>query len=355
MSLLTLIQEVWRFIEQHLKKFIIGAILGSVLVLAARYTLGLVLMNQQDDSYQYLQNIYSQEPAEFQVIISLDDGQIFTNSNIYDEYLSSSAVVEKIEEKTGLSFGRWITDERNLELREEGSFRGGLAAVRDSSSDLITFRVLVGQNKEENLKIAQAYVDFLTSPDMAFKDIHNIQITHEPEIIELLNLDRVQNVPTNKTLNLYAGMTPKNIVVFTVLGFIVGLILMFLWSIYRTLSAKTINFAFEYSWDMDDEHILIHNRQAFTENLKHLIEFPYVNHRYILLQDGLEDQEQLLLESCKPEQILNDIKQVDQGFELPNEIVMIVKSHETFKKWYKNQYQLVKRMKVPVKIIHRID
>lgn len=354
MSLLTLVQELWRFIKQHFKNLIVGALIGMFFVLLVRYALGIVLLNRRDDSYQYLSHIYSQEPAEFQAIISLDDGQIFTNSNIYDEYLSSTAVVKEIEDKTGLTFGRWINDERNLDLREEGSYRGALAAVRDTSSDLITFRVLVGQNKDENLKIAQAYADFLTSEQMAFKDIHDIQITHEPEVMELLNLDKIQNVPTEKTLNLYAGMTPKNMVVFSFLGFIVGLLLAFIWAIYRMIQQPTINYAFEYSWDMDDDHLLMTNSEDISQNLLPFIRFPYIENRYILMQNNDNQMIHLLKDYFDSERIMEDIRDVSNKRDLPEEVVMLIHNKKTYKRWYKEQYQLVKRMKIPVKIIHQI-
>lgn len=355
MSLLTLIQEIWRFVRNHIKQFILGAILGMVVVLSTRYALGRILLNQQNDSYEYLQHIYSQEPAEFQAIISLNDGQIFANSNIYDEYLSSTSVVEHIEKQTGIKFGRWKTDERNLELREEGSYRGALSAIRDSSSDLITFRVLVGQNKEENLKIAQAYVDFLESDDMAFKKIHNIQITHQPEIIEFLNLDKVQNVPNDKTLNLYAGMTPKNIVVFSVLGLILGTMLSFVWAFYKMLKQKTIDYAFEYSWDLDDDHTLLNRQDINQENFQHLLEFPYLVQRYIVTENGQQDLSSLQWKHMTSDNIVHDVKEIARKDGKPEEIILLVDGNKTHKNWYRNQYHLAKKMNVPIKIIHRLS
>ena len=353
MSLLTIFREYWRFIKANIWRLILGAIIGCLVLLGARYALGNIWMNNRDQAYQYLNQVYQQEPAEFQVIISIEDGQLFTSANIYDEYFSSPAVINQIEEQTGISFGQALLYEKELDLFKNDNYRGGIAAIRESSSGLITFRFLIGKTSQENLKIAQAYADLLKAKTFDFNQNHFINITRQPEIIELLELDVVQNVPTKATLNMFAGMTPKNIVVFSVLGIILGLILtsFILW--YRKVRKNEITYAFEYAWDIDDHHLLFEQGLPTThDDFYKLIQIPYLDCRYVVNQAGPDSQLDDEIKKKDGYYYLNNLLEASAITEKPQEIVILIYSNVTLKEWYQTQYTLANLYQVPIKIIH---
>lgn len=355
MSVLTIIAEYWRFLKANLWRLLLGAILGALVLLGARYLLGQIWLSNRNDSYQYLSRVYQQEPAEFQAIISIEDGQLFASSNIYDEYFSSEPVVQEIEKRTGIQFHQWIDAERDLELIKSDGFRGGIAAIRDNSSGLITFRFLVGKTSAENLKIAQAYADLLTEQRFDFNQKHQINLTHPAQIIELLDLDMVQTVPTPATLNMFAGMTLKNIIIFSVLGFILGTMLTALVLWLTRLRKSQIAYAFEYSWDMDDKHIIFNQAKGKeATSLAQVIQIPHVETRLVISQAGHDGID--LADLCKQAgcYYLSTLGQGSQIQEAIQEIVIVIHSNLTDKAWYREQYKLAELYGVPVKIIQVI-
>lgn len=355
MSLLTIIAEYWRFLKANLWRLLLGAVLGALILLGARYLLGQVWLSNRNEAYQYLNRVYQQEPAEFQAIISIEDGQLFTSSNIYDEYFSSEPVIKEIEDRTGIQFHQWLDSERQLELFKSDGFRGGIAAIRDNSSGLITFRFLVGKTSAENLKIAQAYAELLSEERFDFNQKHQINITNPAQTVELLDLDMVETVPTPATLNMFAGMTAKNIIIFSVLGLIMGAIITALILWLARLRKPQIAYAFEYSWDLDDKHLLWsgHKGQVGSE-LAQVIQIPHVDTRLVVSQAGHEGIDLTDLTKQAGCYYLADLGQSGQIQETIQEIVILIHSNVTDKAWYRDQYKLAKLFHVPLKIIQVI-
>lgn len=355
MSLLTILAEYWRFIKANLFRLLIGMILGGLVLVSARYVLSQVWMNNRDEAYQYLNKVYQQEPAEFQAIITIEDGQLFAASNIYDEYFSSPEMIKEVEAKTKINFSKWSQSEQELELLKSNGFRGGISVIRDSTSGLMTFRFLVGQTAEENLEIAKVYQDILTTKDFIFKDKHMVKITRPAEIIELLDLDMVESVPTSQTLGMFAGMTSRKLIIFSVLGMILGLLMTFLILWLIRLRRPEIAYAFEYAWDMDDQHLLIKDSQLQAkEDLAKLIKLPYLESRFVISQSAVDDIDLATLEKTDKNYYLNDLIQASQLTDLPQEIVLLIYGNLTDKQWYKRNYQLAKLYRLPIKIIHFI-
>lgn len=352
MSLNTLFQELIRFIKDNLWRIIVGMIIGVLVAVSARYFISEFLLKEKSEAYDYLSVAYEQEPAEFQAAITIQDGDVFSNSNIYDDYFSSPAVVKQVEEKTGISFAQWIKSEQVLELKKNANFRGGIAAIRDSSSGLITFRFLVAKTSEENLKIAQAYEEILKSSEINFNKAHRIEITRPSEIIELLDLDEVTTVPTYATLNMFDGLSLKNIIIYTVVGSFIGFMLtvIVLW-IKRGKNGK-INYTFEYTWGMDDDHLLVSKDHSEDDiNIEDVIKLTPVKDKIVLLQSNFADIHQFEGPDTK---IISHLEDASELQMIPNEIIIIIISNMTDKSWFNHQYKLAKLINKPIKIVHMI-
>ena len=144
MSLTTVLNELWRFIKDKKLKILIGAILVSVLSVIGGNVIQRVIDQPTEEeqistnngagptptmaedlqeSREYLSDIYEHEPANFEIFAQLEDGDIFINSFIFDEYFSLPEVVEEIENKTGVAYSDTLEHEKKLERFKTSRYR----------------------------------------------------------------------------------------------------------------------------------------------------------------------------------------------------------------------------------------
>lgn len=348
MDLVTIVHEIFRFLKDYFFKILLGAVLVSVVAVGLRYYRSDFDSKEVKEAYGSLLTRYEQEPAEFQFVVTKPDGTLFNNSFIFDEYFSQTEQVTHVENVTGIKFAEWLVEENILELQKSNTFRGGLAALRVPSADVITLRVLVGKTSEDNLKIAQAYQKLLENSELPFLKGNTVTILNEASLIERLPLDQFPTLANASSLSQISNLTPRSMVIFGVAGLIAGFLLTAVLLFVLRLFKKEIVYAFDYTWDMDDMHLIYRrkNNESNT-NLQDLITIPELAHRYVIIQGDpnnllpVEDQR-----NTKCVTKVQDIKTEVQ------EIVLVIYSLQTTKAWYNHQYQLAKLYRVPVKIIH---
>lgn len=357
MSLLTILEELWRFIKDYSLRILLGAIAVAILAVGGRYYLGNLFVEEgQEEAYHYLSEVYAQTPASLEMIVTMEDGSVYTNSHIFDEYFSNAQVIQQVEEATGIEFHQWRESEIALKLFKTGGFRGGLAGIRDSSSNVFTLRFLVGKTAEENLAIAQAYADILTNGDIPFLRNSTISIITEPVSKELLPLEIYDSLAKPETLNPFKSPSTPTYIVYAVAGFIVGAIATLALTFLLRLSKKKITYGFDYAWSVEDYHLLYHTDQSDHSSLQEFIRVPVKEHRVVLSQTSAEAilQPVLVQEDYKGLLMVNTLQELAETDVKPEEIVILVHSHHTDKSWYREQAILADLYHVPVKIIHII-
>lgn len=357
MSLLTILQELWRFIKDYSLRILLGAIAVAILAVGGRYYSANIFVEEgQEEATHYLSEVYAQTPASLEMIVTLEDGTVYTNSHIFDEYFSNAQVIKQVEEATGIEFHQWRESEIALKLYKTSGFRGGLASIRDSSSNIFTLRFLVGKTSEENLAIAQAYADILTSGDIPFLRNSTISIITEPISKELLPFEIYETLANPETLNPFKSPSTPSYIVYAIAGLIVGTIatigLSFLWR----LSKKKITYGFDYAWSVEDYHLLYQTDNDNTSTLQEFIRVPAKKNRVVLSQTSAEAilQPVLVEEEYKGLLILNTLQELAEIESRPEEIVILVHSNHTDKVWYREQAILAGLYNVPIKIIHII-
>lgn len=339
MSLVTIMSELLRFLKDHLVKVFIGAIVMAIAIAGGRYYLGQQHFGAHQEAYRQLKEVYAQEPAEFQFVMTNEDGTVFSNSFVLDEYFSQPLVIDQVEKIAGVPFAQTLSNEQVLKLYKTSQYRGGLAAVRNMSSDVITFRILVAPTAEENLKIAQTYRAYLQSGEIPFLNDKKITFLNEPSIGEKLDLETVTNVAMPESLSLYAGPNTKSLILYGALGLIAGTLLMLALLLLWQFSQQAIRYGFDYAWELDQVHILYH-ASTNTISLRELIQTPQKVHRLVVAQTPLNDTE--------------SIPQLSDAIVEPDEIVVVIQSGTTTKEWYQSQMVLAQLYRSPVKIIHII-
>ncbi|MGF3067095.1 hypothetical protein ACQV2X_05800 [Facklamia sp. P12945] len=355
MSLATVFHELYRFIKNNFRRIMFGSVIISLLVVGGRYVVNRLINSDKIESYNYLAHAYQQDPASFQVIVTMEDGSLFSTAAVFDDYFATPTIIKQIEAETGIEFGKWLQAEKKLEMYKTNTFRGGLAGIRDAASNVITLRFLVGNNAEENLKIAEAYAELLEKQKLPFLGKNTVSIIRSPEIGEMIPIDLIEEVPSRETLTPFQTKEAKGSIIYGLLGLFLGAILSIAWSMIAHYRRHKIGYAFDYTWGINDLHF-IYNRQDNREVLEKLIRTPSDSQRVILRQQ--KHQEVNVQELISPEgntygvQATN-LASLDANFS-PNEIVIVLDANITDKKWYNDQRQLAELYQARIKIIQII-
>ena len=356
MSIRTLLSELWRFLKDNKLRIFLGGCLFALLAVGVRYGLDHWVLAKDQAAYEYLSQTYAGEPAEFQGIVTIEDGSIMNNSYIYDEYFSSPQVITKVEEETGVDLKRFQESETLLELYKSNQFRGGIAAIRDQSSNVITFRFLVSPNEEDNLKVAQAYYNLLQSEEVAFMDKQEITLLDQPQLGEMLDLERFKEIPTEESLSPYGQTSTVMFIVYGLAGFLVGLMLSLVFLFIRQLIKPTIDYAFDYAWDYDDKHILVRNQDGkLDQRLPGLMSVPLGQKRLVVSQGSGQHRVVEHIQSINEDTLMvNDLALDNPELASIDEIVILVQSYLTQKAWYRHQVELAHLYGKPIRIIHLV-
>lgn len=344
--------ELWRFFKDNLLRIVIGSLLIAIITVGARYFITDFIFSDKQEAADYLETVYSQEPSSFKAVVTIEDGQIFSNAHLFDDYFSSPEVVELIESETGIDFQQTIESEHTLELFKSPSFRGSISGVRDTASGTFIFRILAGQTAEENLAIATTYRDLLESGDIEFMTNQQATITVEPFIGEIVDTEEYLNVPTLDTLSIYRSNNARSLIVYGVLGFIVGLILMSGLFFLLRLRKQKINYAFEYVWDLNDQHVLVNSTKTGASiNLQDAIRIPTLQNRWVIAQNPLAD----FASDAKNEEnelYIANLHELSHQIPSPKQIVLVIQANHTDKQWFKDQMSMATLYNVPIKIVH---
>lgn len=357
MSIVTLISEAWRFIKDYKWRLLFGAIIVSLLAMTGRFFIHRFLYSDNLEAYDHLTHVYQQEPASFQMVVTMEDGSIFSTANLFDEYFATPAVVEEVENQTEIEFSKTLLAEEELEMYRTPQFRGGLAAVRDSTSNIITLRFLLAESAEDNLLLAQVYAERLQEESIPFLGTNTVTIIQEPVQGELVVPDLVDEIPTEETLTPYDTLNTRGTILYGILGIILGVFLTAGLSFLFHLARKTIHYAFDYSWDFNDHHLLVKRTdETHKNNIEQLIHTP-ANIRRLIVRQGVSSDEVDFINKDEKELLDITIAQLAdyQGaVDQPEEIVIVIDSNQTLKSWYREQYELAKLYPARIKILHVI-
>ncbi|OYQ66692.1 hypothetical protein [Aerococcus sp. 1KP-2016] len=367
MSLLTIIAELWRFFINNIVKIIIGTIIVMAITIGARVLLSSYIENtavesvtsetaenetltpeEIEASYELLGTVYDQEPAEFSFVAVNQEGIILGNSFILDEYLSRPDVLTELEAASGVDIASTLQAQANVGLEKTRNFRGGLAAVRNSSTDEITMRVLVGQTAEENLAVAESIYQYLQAGKVPFYENYELTFLSTPEIGEDLVLEDNPMVPTPGTLSgLQPQQTGGSLVFYGVLGAILGVILSTAILFALHFFSKKITYAYDYAWDFDDYQRLVDGDKIDADALHNWLLIPADKNRVAVAQNTANEMIQEFASQHLP--VANTIS---AGIDTPEEIILFIESGQTDKDWYKQQFELSKLYEARLKIVH---
>lgn len=370
MSLTTILSEIWRFIKNNFLKIISGAlIIGVLAVLGSLFLPNLIEQPSEEiseeftqttpsedakESREYLTHIYEQEPAEFELFIQLEDGNIFGNSFIFDEYFTSPAVVEEIERESGVDYSQTLAHENNLGLYKTSRYRGSIAGIRDTSSNVLNIRVQAAETSEDNLILAETFANQILNTEIPFVENLSITIISEPEIGEKLLEDDLEMVSSSEALGMIAPTESENrsILLYAIAGFILGLLLTATVLFIIQLFKNKIKYAFQYSWDFSDYHFIFTTDEE-NKKLRDFLSAPEISTQIIVYQES-SFVEQFIGANPKIK-TTKSLSRFTTNSTKIDEIILFVETKTTDKDWYNEQYRLAEKYDSQVTIIQAIN
>lgn len=355
MSLNTIIKEFWRFIKDSFFKIIIGAVIFAFISIGIVFlfdrmipnalTSATIEVNTDDsvdksdakESRDYLREIFGIEPASFQIYVQVADGDPFTNSFIFDEYYTSYPFVSEISKNSDFQLPETLAHEERLGHKKTAEYRGSIAGIRDTSTHVITFRVQSESTAADNLRLAELIFEDIVSQNPSFLSDADITVIEPPQNKEFLTLPDSLKVPTTPDSESVQEGTRsgRKILIIIIAGFILGILVSTGILLISQIFKNKINYAFQYAWDFDDYHLLIHDQNQ--EQINELIQYPKAINRAVIV-DGMNQK------------AINEL--ITENTE---EIVILVQAKETSKSWYQKAYELASMVPCQIKIIHHVQ
>lgn len=321
-----LIQELKRLFRENKKSiylmtgFLSLAIVGIIMFLTLSGNTNSDVITPQEES---------NDSALFRIYVEHEDGTVFANSMIIEEYMLLPETLAEAEKTTGVEITDILDDQLESKFVKTQYDRGVMGISRHGSTNIFTFFVNVG-DANDNLKIADFYFDYLFSDEIKMLADKNINIVSEPALYDEKSYG-TSELSAKEPLELQSSeLSFVEIIILVVAALVIGLMLSLLYVIFRNLLSKKINYAFTYGIsDMDSIILLDHKDEYLLERtLRNTSYSPVIIFSETTIPSNL-------LHKDIPIIISDTIEKVDLTVKIVNPII-IIKTGETNKNWYKN-------------------
>lgn len=331
--------ELKRFAKDNFKK-IIGWSLGIALFYIVFQLVFASFFPNNSETEQIVNSEYA--PSSFKILIEDKDGTVFTNSTLIKEYFFLQRNVQKLEEETNIDVRALI--ESSIEDGAIVSAEELITFVRYANSSLFEL-VVSSSDEDKNMQIAEYYYDLFFQDEIPFLKSKEIYEFTAPKLIEEeeVVLEEVTSLPSQ----IKKGVTNG------VIGFIIGLFLVTLGLLVKALFSSKMTYAFAYDWDQENLYQMSVPALKNEKEILHFIAHPIAGTKLILHDQPLPAY---LQEFAIDKQVetATAIADVDPKHEF-SEIILVLTSGKTTRKWYQKQRLLLKNYHSQIKLIQHVD
>lgn len=289
-----------------------------------------------------IEEALEQERYAFGVLIEREDQTFYNYPALMTEFLISEEVVTYVEERIGSEI--LPSPELAVEVSEDSGTR-----IQE---------IVIGTGEtEDNILIANAYYEAIQESDLIapLSDKVIYMMDDEPFLVEEetwleLALEQIQLFSPARAVAGFIAMIT--------LGFFTGIVLVLI----KTFFSREVPFMYELK-ERDSDNVIYFNqmreideRERIERMLHATLTFPELK-KVILSQNKLSEEFEVLLREKIEEagnqnvSLAQDVNNVPLN-ERFDEVVILVKQHETTKTWYKNQRIQLERLKLPVTILN---
>lgn len=349
---------IWIEIVKFLKKNLVRLFLGILIIT------GLFVINSYRSNVSQLENIDNVEnlekgdaadfvveskPAFFQFIVEYEDGSLFNNPLLIEEYLLQDYILELASTNSKTNLVKVIDNTENNVLVDINDFGYSkvVGVYRDDATYINEFYVNVG-NESENLRIANFFYNYINEGQIPFIADKQVYFFEEPKILPLEEEEEL-------SANVEAQQINFNLVKNIILGAALGLLITLAGLLCLTFISKKLNYSFSYTIKEDDYYFLVDDKLDYENELTALLFDPASSTR-VLISEKTPSAEgpigEFLNKMAKDESIemMNSFLTIKNPSQVER-LIYLIEEDVTSRQWYNNQRRLDRSQNLPTIII----
>lgn len=333
-------------------KLLIAIVTVIVTIMVAFASTSFSFFSTNSDEEPLVVEGESNNPGIFRIYVEQQDGTIYINSMIIEEYFLLPEVIAEAERVTGVEISD-ILDEEVADNFEKTQYdRGALGISRNGSTHIFTFTTNIG-TEAENLKVADFYFDYLNSGDLKILDNKRVYIVSEPEVFDAKSYAAsdivVEQSPMNNRTDFSIKVIALSVVAGIILGFFTGTFI----ALAKSFMSKKISYSFNYAvsdydkilamekgnWDLLVRKVIHTTKNPvviFSEGDSSELREELIKHSNI---NVISDESQLV-SGMTNVVIANKLSDISPQIPLDN-VVVIIDTFNTEKKWYKTIFKTI--------------
>ncbi|WP_080146736.1 hypothetical protein [Marinilactibacillus piezotolerans] len=339
--------EIMRFLKQNIKTILLGALLLGII-----FSLGSILLDRGNPESEIENDSELIEgdgrPAFFNFYVENPDGSIYTNTSIIEQYLLMDETLEDVSQATNTNLYELFQKELEIEYQRTPEDRGVLGVTMNPYSYRISLVANTG-NEQDNLNIVQYFYEQMQNQEIDFLTTKDVYYFEEPAIQELdENIELDENSASDA-----ASLNIVDILIRFVIGSVLGVLLVTGITVLMSLFSKKLKYSFTYSWDEKDVFFLNDPKLNNNDELVQFINFPKGNNKLVVSNEPLESRIKSSLSTQNEEGQTLVTSSVTEAHSLEeiSEIILIVNSNKTDRKWYKKQRRSLEMIPLPTKVV----
>lgn len=347
--------DLRRFFNLNLKKIVSGALIFAVLYAVFQFVFGSMfpINNEQIDGNQVQMTEEGVRPAYSQFYIEYEDGTVFTNTRLIEEYLFMPEVLADLQQETGINFES-ILEEANEMIEVEEEERRIFYLYRDHASSTFNFFIQTG-NETDNLAVMTYYYGLIIDQEIPVLQPRSVYEINEPM---LHTVEEEEPVDLNREA---PGLTDT--LLDFLIGFILGAIILTVLLLILAVLGTKMRYTFSYNRNEEDLFLLYDKRIRDKSELRSMVLQPATVNKAFISQYELSEETKAAIspsfereigtENAEAASIVakNDFAEIPASFEF-DEAILIVQGEKTDKSWYRKQRRLLNNYQARVKVIH---
>lgn len=354
------INDIKKLLTRNKLLIIIVTAIVTIMVVFASFSFS--FFNTKSDEEPMSVEDGNNNPGIFRIYVEQEDGTIYMNSMIIEEYFLLPEVIADAERKTGVEISDVLDEEIEGNFEKTQYDRGALGLSRNGSTQIFTFTTDVG-TEGENLKVAEFYFDYLNSGELDILENKHVYIVSEPEVFDANSYVSSDIVVGQSAMNKGTKFSLKEIALSLLAGVISGFFIGLFIALAKSFISKKISYSFNYAvsdydkilaadkgnWDLlvrkllhtTKNPVVIFNEGNSNELKEELLKHSNIN--LITTEDQLVNGKTNVL-------LANNLSDVSPQIPL-RDVVILVDTFQTDKKWYRTIFKTMHAFVTEIVII----
>ena len=343
-------------------KLLIAIVTVIVTIMVAFASISFSFFSTKSDEEPLVVEGENNNPGIFRIYVEQEDGTIYINSMIIEEYFLLPEVIAEAERKTGVEISDVLDEEVADNFEKTQYDRGALGISRNGSTHIFTFTTNVG-TEAENLKVTDFYFDYLNSGELEILENKHVYIVSEPEVFDAKSYAASDIVVEQSSMNNSTAFSIKEIALSILAGIILGFFTGIFVALVKSFISKKISYSFNYAvsdydkvlamekgnWDLLVRKVLHTTKNPvviFNEGNSNELREELIKHSNI---NVISDESQLV-SGMTNVAIANNLSDISPQIPLDN-VVVLVDTFNTDKKWYKTIFKTIHALVSEIMII----